>query len=98
MKTCSFDAAPNRHAAESLLHLGGRSNTPRVEQAKQIARRIVEEELTERQRELLLHYCQGRSMSGIALELGINKSTVSRTVARALRRLRERMRFYDFRV
>lgn len=42
----------------------------------------VEEELTPRQRQLLrMHFTQGKRVTDIAQELGISKSTVSRTLA-----------------
>ena len=45
--------------------------------------------LTSRQRGMLERYLSGRSMPEIAVDLGVNISTVSRTIARAKRRLRE---------
>ena len=50
----------------------------------------VEEELTPRQRQLLrMHFTQGN----IAQELGISKSTVSRTLARCTQRLYRTLRY-----
>ena len=47
-------------------------------------RRAREQELTPRQREMLaLYYDRGLKMSQIAQKLGVNRSTVSRTVKRA---------------
>ena len=47
-----------------------------------------EQELTPRQREVLaLYYDRGLKMSQIARKLGINRSTVSRTIGRAKQRL-----------
>ena len=49
---------------------------------------LMEEELTPRQREVLaLYYDRGLKMSQIARKLGINRSTVSRTIGRAKQRL-----------
>lgn len=46
------------------------------------------EELTTRQQEMLqMYYYEGLNMTQIAARLGVNKSTVSRTLCRARRRL-----------
>ena len=42
---------------------------------------------------LHLYYDLGYSMPRIALELGVNKSTVSRTLARARARLKRYLRY-----
>lgn len=53
-----------------------------------------EQELTERQREMLrLRYEEEMSVSEIAAVLGVNKSTVSRTLARASQRLERALRY-----
>lgn len=50
--------------------------------------KAVAEELTPRQREMLhLYYYEQLNMVRIAARLGVNKSTVSRTLCRARRRL-----------
>ena len=63
-------------------------NADRLERLRRNLRRAREAELTDRQREVLdLYYGQGLSMPQIAQALSLNKSTVSRTIARAKRRL-----------
>lgn len=63
-------------------------NTERMERLRRNLRRAREAELTDRQREMLdLYYNQKLSVSQIARELSLNKSTVSRTIARARQRL-----------
>ena len=50
--------------------------------------KAVEAELTPRQKEMLyLYYYEKLNMAQIAGRLGVNKSTVSRTLCRARRRL-----------
>ena len=50
--------------------------------------RAKKEELTTRQQEMLqMYYYEGLNMTQIAVRLGVNKSTVSRTLCRARRRL-----------
>ena len=52
-------------------------------------RRLMDRELTARQRQLIEgYYLDRKSMTQLARELGVNKSTVSRTIQRAETRLR----------
>lgn len=55
---------------------------------------VREIELTPRQREMLfMHYEQGLRVTQIAAALGVNKSTVSRTISRAEARLKRYLRY-----
>jgi RNA polymerase sigma-70 factor (ECF subfamily) len=66
---------------------------PRQVQLKRI-RRVMEAELTERQRQTLAaYYFRQLTIPEIALEQGVNKSTVSRTLHRAEERLRRCLRY-----
>lgn len=48
----------------------------------------IKNDLTPKQREyMILYYSQGHSMEAIAQDLGVNKSTVSRTLKRGRARL-----------
>ena len=54
----------------------------------------VQQELTPRQREILqMRFTGGMSISGIAKELGLNKSTVSRSLTRSVERLYRSLRY-----
>lgn len=56
--------------------------------------RAMQEEITPRQRQLLeLYYNEKHTMREIAIELGVNKSTVSRTIRRAEARLGRCIRY-----
>ena len=69
-------------------------NSERLERLRRNLRRARESELTERQRQMLhLYYDRGHSMTKIAMELAVNKSTVSRTLARARRRLYQCLKY-----
>ncbi len=58
-------------------------------------RRAIAEDLTARQREvLLLHYFENVPQTEIASRLGIHKSSVSRTIKRAKQRLEKSLHFY----
>lgn len=52
------------------------------------------EDLTERQKEMVrMHFFDDKSVSDIARELDVNRSTVSRCLSRAERRLLRTLRF-----
>ncbi len=69
-------------------------NSDQLERLRRNLRRAREQELTPRQREILaLYYDRGLKMPQIARKLGINRSTVSRTVKRAKERLYRCLRY-----
>ena len=66
---------------------------PKEVQMKRV-KRVIREELTENQREVLLaYYIQNRTIPQIAEDRGVNKSTVSRTLHRAEGKLRRFLRY-----
>ena len=66
---------------------------PREVQMKRV-QRVIREELTGNQREILLaYYIQDLSIPRIAEERGVNKSTVARTLHRAEEKLRRYLRY-----
>ena len=66
---------------------------PREVQLRRI-RRVIEAELTQRQRETLTaYYFRQMTIPQIAQEQGVNKSTVCRTLHRAEARLRRCLRY-----
>lgn len=72
----------------------GEDNSEAIARLRRNLRKVRREELTARQGEMLhLYYDLGYSMPKIARELGINKSTVSRTLARARARLKRYLRY-----
>ena len=61
---------------------------PKEVQLKRV-QRVIQEELTPLQREALIaYYFQEQTITQIALERGVNKSTVCRTLHRAENKLR----------
>ena len=59
----------------------------------------VQQELTPRQREILrLRFTGGMSVTAIAEKLGLNKSTVSRSLARSMERLYKSLRRKGYRL
>jgi len=70
------------------LEENSNNNSELVLRLRQNLTRAREQELTQRQREVLvLYFDRGMNMSQIARELGVSSSTNSRTVRRAKRRL-----------
>lgn len=88
----------NRAIVQELFSLPS-TNRQHLELARQTLRDIIANEITARQRQMLLmrYYDQKRPCE-IAAELDVNPSTVTRTLQRAEERIRKNMRFYlDFR-
>ena len=66
---------------------------PREVQLQRV-RRVIQEELTPLQRHALIaYYFQDQTISQIAEERGVNKSTISRTPHRAEQKLRRYLRY-----
>lgn len=66
---------------------------PRQVQLKRV-QRVIREELTQIQREILLaYYMDNQTIPQIAEERGVHKSTVSRTLHRAEEKLRRYLRY-----
>ncbi|MBQ3496535.1 MAG: sigma-70 region 4 domain-containing protein [Oscillospiraceae bacterium] len=69
-------------------------NADDIRRLRRALRAAREQELTPRQREMLyMHFELAMSMTQIAGELGVDKSTVSRTIARAKGRLYRILRY-----
>lgn len=82
------------HSYEIWMREHAEDNDERIDRLKRNLRRAREEELTVRQRQLLqMRYEEGKTVSAIARELGIDKSTVSRTISRANARIRQVLRY-----
>lgn len=72
----------------------GEDNHQRLERLLRQLPVAVAEELTPRQQQLLrMFYYDGKTVTVIARELAVNKSTVSRTLHRAQERLRKSLRY-----
>lgn len=69
-------------------------NSEQLSRLRRNLRLARERELTERQREMVsLYYDQGMTVPQIAKQLGVNRSTVSRTLRRARDRLYRFLRY-----
>lgn len=90
-----YNAAP-RYVTDRQQYLNWRREDTalddEIEEGRaQMRRAVVKglDDLSPRQREMLELYLSGRNISAIAADLGVNKSTVSRNIARAKKNLRE---------
>lgn len=93
MRDSRFERQDFGEYREYLLRLGGDNSREHSVLLKNLSRAIGEE-LTERQRELVtLYYIDRLSMSEIAEMLGVNVSTVSRTIKRGRARLHRCLRY-----
>lgn len=64
------------------------------ETQRQRMKRVIDAELTEKQRAALLgYYVEQKNICQLARELGIDKSSVSRRIQRAEHRLRKYLRY-----
>ena len=69
-------------------------NSAELSRLKRNLLRALREDITPRQREtLFLYYAQGLTMRQIAEQLGIERSTVSRTIQRGEQRLQRCLRY-----
>jgi RNA polymerase sigma factor (sigma-70 family) len=69
-------------------------NSRQLRRALELLRRAREEKLTPCQRRALeLYYDRGMTMEEVGAELGVHRTTVSRTLRRARQRLRECLRY-----
>ncbi len=70
------------------------TNTAQLDRVKRNLVRALKSDVTPRQREMLtLYYVKGMNMRQIGDLLGVDKSTVSRTVKRGERRLKRCIRY-----
>lgn len=77
-----------------LAEIMAADNQERLAELQAALAKALREEVTDRQRQVLfLYYVQGLNMRQIAEALGIERSTVSRTLKRGEDRIRRRMRY-----
>ncbi len=70
------------------------TNTGELSRVKRALYQALHEDVTDKQRQyLLLYYAEGLNMGEIGARLGVDKSTVSRTIKRGEERLRRCLRY-----
>ena len=76
------------------LRANAQDNDREMNRLKRNLRLARQEALTARQRQMLrMNFEQNKTVTEIAREVGVNKSTVSRTLARAKKRLYQCLRY-----
>lgn len=71
------------------------SNSEKHRLMLKIMRNIIENELSGRQRQMIgLYYFEKMNIPEIAAALGVNRSTVSRTISRGRRNIMEKMKYF----
>lgn len=88
----------NAYAADMAVYMRNISecntNSNEISRLKRNLVMCLNEDVTERQRTvLLMYYGEGKNMREIGEHLGIDKSTVSRTIKRGERRLLKCLRY-----
>lgn len=91
MRGTPFDTRSSEWAGDMTVWLRGNANDneEQMERLLRNLRKAREEELTPRQRQMLeMRFDQNMNGAEIAEALGVNRSTVCRTIIRAKKRLR----------
>ena len=86
----------NAYAADMAVYARSMAsdNSAQLGRVKRNLVRALPEDVTPRQRQmLLLYYAERLNMREIGLKLGVDKSTVSRTIKRGERRLQRCLRY-----
>lgn len=83
------------HYPDLMSCFQGQTNRREREEYRRFLYRAIKTQLTHRQTQvMLLYYFEGKNITEIAQKLGLNKSTVSRTLRRSLNRLTDLARLY----
>ena len=94
MKTISYDNTYGMADMRVYSTLISQDNREQVGRLKRNLTHALRQDITPRQREyMMLYYGKCMSMEAIAKELGVNKSTVSRTIKRGRQRLFRCLRY-----
>ena len=94
MRTVSYDNTFGLVDLAVYTQLMADDNRDQMNRLKRNLTHALRQDITQRQREyMLLYYGRGMSMEAIAKELGVNKSTVSRTLKRGRQRLYRCLRY-----
>ena len=83
------------HYPDLLSCFRGGSNQRQREEYRRFLYRAIKTQLTQRQKQVvMMHFFDGLTLTEIAKQMCVNKSTVSRTLSRALDRLTDLARLY----
>ena len=94
MRTVSYDNTFGLVDLAVYTQLMADDNREQMNRLKRNLTHALRQDITAKQREyMMLYYGRGMSMEAIAKELGVNKSTVSRTLKRGRQRLYRCLRY-----
>lgn len=94
MKTISYDQTYGMVDLAMYSNLIADDNRDQIGRLKRNLTHALRQDITPKQREyMILYYGKGMSMEAIGKELGVNKSTVSRTLKRGRQRLYRCLRY-----
>ena len=94
MRTVSYDNTFGLVDLAVYTQLMADDNRDQMNRLKRNLTHALRQDITQRQREyMMLYYGRGMSMEAIAQEMGVNKSTVSRTLKRGRQRLYRCLRY-----
>lgn len=96
MRNTRFDSRSSEWIGDMTVWAreNAEDNAEQLERLRRSLRRARQQELTPRQRQMLeLYYDRQMKMPQIAKKLGVNRSTVSRTIRRAKDKLRRYLRY-----
>ena len=94
MRTVSYENTFGMVDLEVYTNLMAEDNREQIGRLKRNLTHALRQDITPRQRQyMILYYGQGLSMDAIAQQLGVNKSTVSRTLKRGRQRLFRCLRY-----
>ena len=83
------------HYPDLMTCFQGQTNRREREEYRRFLYRAIKTQLTHRQTQvMLLYYFEGKNITEIAQQLGLNKSTISRTLRRSLNRWTDLARLY----
>jgi RNA polymerase sigma-70 factor (ECF subfamily) len=97
-KLLSFDLMENQLFQSEIYDDEEQCNKLKITNAKKIIHQVINSELTPRQREILiLYFIKNYNTVEISKLLSVNKSTVSRTLNRAINNIKKYTMYYHIR-
>lgn len=94
MQTVSYDNTFGMVDLAVYTELMADDNRDQINRLKRNLTHALRQDITQRQREyMILYYGHNMSMEAIAKQMGVNKSTVSRTLKRGRQRLYRCLRY-----
>lgn len=94
MRTISYDQTAGFADLAIYSRFMAEDNSEQIGRLKRNLSRALRQDITKRQRQyMMLYYGRNMTMEEIAREVGVNKSTVSRTLKRGRQRLYRCLRY-----